>query len=477
MGSMHRIAVLGSAILTIVLAGCATPYVLDNLEPGGAGLSPTEDPDTLVGLAVSGGGSRAATFTASVLEELARQIRINDGSRQRSFLEYVNYISSVSGGSLATAYYGLNKPNRDVPVLQGDSLSERYNEFFKTFRSDMKENYELSFLGSLLADATRRAEDLSDTWDASLFHHATFLDLYRREQKGDSPKLILNGTSWDDGRRFVLTTLPGSEFSFEFTSELLNDLSTRAGAADDVRELRKRAQDDFFRFRPITFEEIKADPRKLKVSLAVAGSSSVPLVIGPVIFQVQGSDKRYHIGDGGLFDNQGIESLGQIFFKKLKQRASDARSKKKGLIVVIDASYPFGASDEELNKAKSAAELLKLDPSRVSDIMEQRARSYQLFLWAQLRGAGAIVPNRDSLRMIYLRHTDVDEAIVGSLPDGCRPLIEGEPTLEKIKVLLSRIPTRFEIDTDCHAPLLAAAAKNIVAANRASILGFLGTLR
>ncbi len=216
---------------------------------------------------------------------------------------------------------------------------------------------------------------------------------------------------------------------------------------------------------------MRADPGRLKVSVAAAASSSVPLVVGPVIFQVQGSEKKYHIGDGGLFDNQGIESLGQLFFKKLGYAARNS-SKKQGLIVVIDASYPFNANDEELNKASTALDLLKLDPSRVSDIMEQRARSYQLLLWAHLRGSGSVVPNYELLRIVYLRHTDVNEGILQSFPPGCRDLIRGEPDLAQVRDLLTRIPTRFEIDTKCHAPLLYVAAKNVVDANRSSIKGF-----
>jgi predicted acylesterase/phospholipase RssA len=457
--------VSGVAVLVILLAGCgAQPYALDARQSADVVFAPSRDPEMLVGLAVSGGGSRAATFTASVLEELARQIKLSDSARNRSFVEYINYISSVSGGSLATAYYGLNKPERNLPVLQGDGLSEPYAQFFRTFRADMEKSYEGSLFAAPFADATKHAVDLSESWDKSLFHDATFSDLYKREQRGDSPKLILNGTSWDSGRRFVFTTLPESEFSFDFTNEVLKDLNNRGGAAEDMSELRKQAQTDFNRFRPITFEEIKADQRNIHVSVAVAGSSSVPAIIGPVMFRVQGSGKKYHIGDGGLFDNQGIESIAQIFFKKLSEPATDGRTRRKALIVVIDASYPFMANDEELSKANSALDLLKIDPSRVSNIMEQRARSYQLLLWAHLRGTGAVVPNPQSLRIVYLRHTDVNEAIVRSFPKECGSLVEGAPTLDKVKVLLSRIPTRFEIK-QCHASLLGAAAKNIVEAN------------
>src|SRR5205085_12584403 len=51
-----------------------------------------------VGLALSGGGSRSANFSASCMFQLERL----------GLLEKVDYISSVSGGSLTGAYYCLN---------------------------------------------------------------------------------------------------------------------------------------------------------------------------------------------------------------------------------------------------------------------------------------------------------------------------------------------------------------------------------
>lgn len=50
-----------------------------------------------VGVAISGGGSRAANFSAAVLEELEKQ----------GFSEHLSAISSVSGGSLTAAYFSL----------------------------------------------------------------------------------------------------------------------------------------------------------------------------------------------------------------------------------------------------------------------------------------------------------------------------------------------------------------------------------
>ena len=54
-----------------------------------------------VGIAVSGGGSRAAAFATAVFHELDRL----------GFLSHVTTISSVSGGSLPATYFALNGEN------------------------------------------------------------------------------------------------------------------------------------------------------------------------------------------------------------------------------------------------------------------------------------------------------------------------------------------------------------------------------
>jgi hypothetical protein len=84
-----------------------------------------------------------------------------------------------------------------------------------------------------------------------------------------------------------------------------------------------------------------------------------------------------------------------------------------------------------------------------------------------------VVPGRETLRIVYLRHTDVTDKILDYFPRECASLVDGAPTLEKIRTLLNRIPTRFEIK-ECHALLLGAAARNLVEANGAAIGGFLG---
>jgi hypothetical protein len=96
--------------------------------------SPGPDSDLLVGVALSGGGSRAALFAAAGLEALGR-VRVPGGG---SLLEWAGYISSVSGGSVAAAYYASRKPPHAIPVLTAqDALSDDYRAFFARFQKPL----------------------------------------------------------------------------------------------------------------------------------------------------------------------------------------------------------------------------------------------------------------------------------------------------------------------------------------------------
>ena len=60
----------------------------------------------LVGLAFSGGGTRASALSSGILEAL-RDDTINLNGHERRLLDEVDIISSVSGGSFTAAYFGL----------------------------------------------------------------------------------------------------------------------------------------------------------------------------------------------------------------------------------------------------------------------------------------------------------------------------------------------------------------------------------
>jgi len=64
---------------------------------------------------------------------------VKDAGGERSVLEKVQYISSVSGGSLATGYFAARKPPRSQPVLGSPGLSPAYEQFFTDYKAAMQE--------------------------------------------------------------------------------------------------------------------------------------------------------------------------------------------------------------------------------------------------------------------------------------------------------------------------------------------------
>jgi NTE family protein len=67
---------------------------------------PTNNPDALVFLAFSGGGTRAAALSYGVLEELRRTPIVVTG-HPHSMLDEVDLIAGVSGGSFTALAYAL----------------------------------------------------------------------------------------------------------------------------------------------------------------------------------------------------------------------------------------------------------------------------------------------------------------------------------------------------------------------------------
>ena len=467
-------------IVSFLLAGCFAkihqlPSQPENAE---ALFAPLPDQEFMVGLAVSGGGSRAATFAAAALEALG-ELPVQLGPVRRSVLETVSYMSSVSGGSVATAYYVTKKPPKSEPVLGEQGLSPRYREFFSAYKTAMQSNFQRSALLRQFTyfrafNPTKLAYSLSEVWDDQFLGDMTFAQLYEREQRGDIPRVILNGTVYNSGRRFAFTTLPASDFDYDFIGLLTNELKkpnrpvpvTPEGMAIIQKGLDKASR----QFLPLTFERVGADYRNLRLSLAVATSASFPPVVGPVTYQIAGRPTYLHIGDGGLFDNLGTESLTTLFLKKIPQGSS-----KSGLIIVIDTSFPFDAGGPELDKSEKGFEVFRDDPSRIVGIMEERANTYQTLLWHSLRTEGVVLPDFAHLRIEVLKHVDAEWTGYQDLPEVCRDDFPSDVTPVQIKQAVSEIPTLFKIKTPCHGALLQKAARKVVEQHRPRIVSFIET--
>jgi NTE family protein len=183
----------------------------------------------LVLVAFSGGGTRAASFSYGILKALAAT-EITTENGPRSLLHEIDEISSVSGGSFASAYYG----------LRGDKIFEEFEDRF------LRKNVEGALIRQVfnpinwfrLGSSTYGKSDLAAKYyDKILFNNATFADLNRP----GAPLVAINTTDLATGVRFPFT---------QFTFDLI---------CTDI------------------------DPYPL--SRAVAASSAVPIVLSPIVLK------------------------------------------------------------------------------------------------------------------------------------------------------------------------------------------------
>ena len=314
-----------SIILTLVLlgvGGCVTtlpqPATLSVSSPTHA--NQTLDQETrrdgrFIGLALSGGGSRAAVFGGAMLRELHRL----------GLLQQVDMLSAVSGGALPAAYYALDG-YRDVDFSNG--FLERMGH---DFQSDMRGRF-LS-PGNLLTywftDATK-SDTVVQVLDEQLFHNATFADL-----NPSRPKLLLNATNALTGDPFVI-----SDEGFAHLSSPLSSFS---------------------------------------ISRAVYMSAAYPGVFDPVtlLSSEPALHPAVLAYDGGPADNLGIKTLVNLLGKADQRAALSAQFPEGCLIIAVDATPRISSEKDQPLSASTV--LLKSHRrevlERVGIVEEQQDRA------------------------------------------------------------------------------------------------------
>ena len=426
---------------------------------------PVSERDLLFGVALSGGGSRAALFGAAGLEALAR-VRTADGG---SLIEKISHLSSVSGGSIAAGYYALKKPGRDVRVLNGDgTLSEAYRTFFEQYGAAVSQNFENALIWRQLRsfrwlNSALAARTLAEIFQQRLFASARLEDLSARERAGDSPGLIVNTTLYNNGRRFALTALPADAFDYDFFADLERALAERGKVMEAAPRIRERWK----RLRPLTPLDIHMDPCSANLAGAVAASASFPPLVGPITLQVGGEKSYWHAGDGGLYENQGVETLLFLYLKQIQ-----AARAKRALVLVLDSSYPFSVGERKLALRSLPFTLLTFDFSRIPSIMEERATTYQALFFRSLQLEG-VFPDSNTVTAIILRHTDAKWAAdMSDLPPACKAEPKPLASPEAVRERIAEIPTALKLPSECERQLLVAGATKLVEEHRDEILAF-----
>ncbi len=303
--------------------------------------SPTNSSDLLLMLAFSGGGTRAATLSYGVLEELART-PVGATEKQHRLLDEVDIISSVSGGSFTAAYY----------ALWGDRIFSDFESQF--LKKDVQTGLLLQVLSPwnqvrMASPKFSRSDLAAEYYDHLLFKGATFADLMSQSWR---PFLSINATDVGSGARFEFTQ---DEFDL-IHSDLSRYPISRAVAASAAYPVL---------LSPVILKNYSAEqsvpePEWIKSILDdPTASTRMRYVASQARSYGDGHRKFIHLLDGGLSDNLGLRgALDRAIAREQSTQVPSVPWKlpRRVALIVVDAhtdsDYGWDSKEHSLSRAK-----------------------------------------------------------------------------------------------------------------------------
>ncbi|MDE3226449.1 MAG: patatin-like phospholipase family protein [Nitrospirota bacterium] len=257
-----------------------------------------------VGLAMSGGGSRAAVFSAAVLFELQRY----------GLLQQADVMSSVSGGSFAAAFYALscdNPANCPITVEGPPRFLWTPDVAFPLLERD----FLLRWVGNVL-------------WPKNLAL-TTFTYYNRTAVMAETLSDNLFDNSRLGGEGFRLHDLNPQR-----PSVILNATDNTSSEEDG-----EEPNDANFGFTKERFDRLDSDLDQYPVASAVMASATFPGVFNYLTLRdyAQPSKRYIHLYDGGTSDNLGLAGVHKVL-DVASQHPQWGQARK--LVLLIDAYVP-----------------------------------------------------------------------------------------------------------------------------------------
>ncbi len=289
---------LAAGVTALALAGCATVSNLPINQPttdarGGLVDEPlathASEDDLLLGLAFSGGGTRAAAFSFGVLQGLAES-SVNLRARRVSLLDHVDFVTGVSGGSITAAYFGLKKR-----AALAD-FRERF--LIKDAEESLRTNVSLVNLSRAIGGGINEDVRFRAWLDANLFEGATFSALLAERR----PRIWINATDIYNRTPFV--------FGKTAFSAICSDLSEYPVAAAVAASAAVPVA-----FAPIVLETYpeRCDARLPSWITRALNKPDTPPILKAFAQGVgryrDGSIRYIKLLDGGLADNYGLSGF------------------------------------------------------------------------------------------------------------------------------------------------------------------------
>ena len=296
--------------------------------------------DLLLVLAFSGGGTRAAALSYGVLEHL-RETPVKLNGTEKPLLHEVDAISSVSGGSVTAAAYG----------LYGDDVFGRLEDAF--LKQNVQRSLALSVINplrwpALWSSTYGRSELAADYYDRILFQGATFADIQRR----GGPFIVINATDVSTGARFDFT-----QYTFDLMCSDLSDfpISRAVAASSAVPGL----------LTPVTMwnyagscgfegpEWVRRDYREEDGRIRLRSRE-----LGAMLDRT--NRPFVHLVDGGVSDNLGLRPILDTItlLEGSPELRQDLRVSRVKRLVVISANA-YSAPEKDWDKSPSPPGALK----------------------------------------------------------------------------------------------------------------------
>ena len=323
----HVVGTVIACWLSIMATGCAhyavneqsgdfdagSGYRFDTLDPG-AGNS-----DSLfVCLMFSGGGTRAAALSYGVMEALRDTVVQVDGL-EKSLLDEVDCISSVSGGSFTAAYYGLFR----------EGLFEDFRTLFLERDIQRMLAARLFSPGNWLRLASpyfSRIDMAAELYGREIFKDARF----DRLRQAGRPFVILNATNLGADRRF------------EFTQEYFDAMGSRLDTYPISRAVAASSAFPYL-LTPISLKnypvaEGYTEPWWYQNALAPEAWTTKRYNAAKNLNVYLDKENRYvHLLDGGLADNIGARAVLDAYDRGFIRALVNQGAVNRLVLIVVNA--------------------------------------------------------------------------------------------------------------------------------------------
>jgi len=399
--------------------------------------------EVVVALSFSGGGIRAAAFSFGVLKGLDEL----PGRGGKSLLDDLTFISSVSGGSITAAYYGLHGKNALGTFREKGLLRDGESDLRFSLWNPVN-------LMRLAAGGLNDRDNFQRWLEYDLFERATFADLLRQGK----PEVWINATDV-----FHRTAFP-------FNAGLFDVICSDLGSYPVSEAVAASMAVPLF-FAPVVLEKFP-DNCASRVPPALVAANADPK--GPLMMRSVSraarslrdpeSGRYIKLIDGGVTDNFGLVSIMQsrlaqgTLYAPLPE--ADAVRVERILFIVVDAGQgPSG----DWNTAAGGPSGVDLAAAAMDTVLEANVRlSFDAFVPMMQQWRDDIVQHRCGLDAAYVarlrgtaigwRCTDVEIVVTR---------VSFSDLGEERSRVLSDIPTRLVLPVEQVDALIEAGRQAV----------------